>query len=117
MRTIRKQSLSNIFEFKNQLLHWAQQFREVVFLDSNTSYNFNRKYANYDFILAVDALTSIKTDYTNAFLDLHQYQSQTNDWLFGYLSYDLKNDIEDLKSINYDGLQFPDMFFLSLIHI
>ena len=111
MRTIRKQSLSNIFEFKNQLLHWAQQFREVVFLDSNTSYNFNRKYANYDFILAVDALTSIKTDYTNAFLDLHQYQSQTNDWLFGYLSYDLKNDIEDLKSINYDGLQFPDMFF------
>ncbi|WP_298119523.1 anthranilate synthase component I family protein [Flavobacterium sp.] len=111
MRTIRKQSLSNISEFKNQLLHWAQQFREVVFLDSNTNYNSSRKYANYDFILAVDALTSIKTDYTNAFIDLHQYQSQTNDWLFGYLSYDLKNDIEDLKSNNNDGLQFPDLFF------
>lgn len=111
MRTIRKQSLSNISEFKNQLLHWAQQFREVVFLDSNTNYNSNRKYANYDFVLAVDALTSIKTDYTNAFLDLHQYQSQTNDWLFGYLSYDLKNDIEDLKSDNHDGLLFPDLFF------
>jgi para-aminobenzoate synthetase component I len=111
LRTISKQSLSNISEFKNQLLHWAQQFREVVFLDSNSTYNSNRKYANYDFVLAVDALTSIKTDYTNAFLDLHQYQSQTNDWIFGYLSYDLKNDIEDLKSKNFDGLQFPDLFF------
>jgi len=111
VRTIRKQSLSNIFEFKNQLLHWAQQFREVVFLDSNTNYNSDRKYANYDFVLAVDALTSIKTDFTNAFIDLHQYQSQANDWLFGYLSYDLKNDIEDLKSNNYDGLQFPDLYF------
>ncbi len=111
LRTITFQSLSNISEFKNQLLHWAQQFREVVFLDSNSNYNSNRKYANYDFVVAVDALTSIKTDYSNAFLDLHQYQSQTNDWLFGYLSYDLKNDIEDLKSNNFDGLQFPDLFF------
>jgi len=31
--------------------------------------------------------------------------------LFGYLSYDLKNDIEDLRSNNFDGLEFPDLFF------
>jgi para-aminobenzoate synthetase component 1 len=31
--------------------------------------------------------------------------------LFGYLSYDLKNDIEELHSNNYDGLHFPDLFF------
>jgi para-aminobenzoate synthetase component 1 len=61
--------------------------------------------------LAVDAFTSIKTDYFNAFEDLHQYQTHTKDWLFGYLSYDLKNDTEALTSKNFDGLEFPDLFF------
>jgi para-aminobenzoate synthetase component 1 len=61
--------------------------------------------------VAVEAFTSIKTDFEKAFEDLHQYQSQSKDWIFGYLSYDLKNDTEDLKSTNYDGLDFPDLFF------
>ena len=108
LRTIISKSIENPSEFKQQLLLWANQFREVVFLDSNSH---NQKYSSYDCVLAVDALTSIKTDYEKAFEDLHQYQSQARDWIFGYLSYDLKNDIEDLKSDNFDGLHFPDLFF------
>ncbi|MBY0486999.1 MAG: anthranilate synthase component I family protein [Flavobacteriaceae bacterium] len=108
MRTIISKSIENPSEFKQQLLLWANQFREVVFLDSNSH---NQKYSSYDCVLAVDALTSIKTDYEKAFEDLHQYQSQARDWIFGYLSYDLKNDIEDLKSDNFDGLHFSDLFF------
>jgi len=77
-------------------------------LDSN---DYHQKYSSFDFVLAVDAFTSIKTDYYNVFEDLKQYQQQTKDWLFGYLSYDLKNDVEDLKSTNFDGLEFPDLFF------
>lgn len=111
MRTSVYKSISNILEFKNQLLSWSNQFREVVFLDSNSDYNLNQNYSSFDCILAVDAFTSVKTDFTNAFLDLQQYQSQTKDWLFGYLSYDLKNNIENLQSKNFDGLQFPDLFF------
>jgi len=94
--------------FKQKLLIWSNQFREVVFLDSN---NYHQKYSNYDAVLAVDAFTSIKTDYFNAFEDLHQYQTHTKDWLFGYLSYDLKNDTEVLQSKNFDGLEFADLFF------
>lgn len=89
-------------------MHWANQFREVVFLDSNA---YLQKYSSYDAVVAVDAFTSIKTDYENAFQDLQQYQSQTKDWLFGYLSYDVKNDTEELQSNNFDGLAFPDVFF------
>jgi len=89
-------------------LHWANQFREVVLLDSNA---YLQKYSSYDAVVAVDAFTSIKTDYENAFQDLYQYQSQTKDWLFGYLSYDVKNDTEELHSNNFDGLAFPDVFF------
>lgn len=94
--------------FKEQLLSWSQQFREVIFLDSNS---YPQEYSSFDFVLAVDAFTSLKTDYFNAFEDLKQYQQNTKDWLFGYLSYDLKNDTENLKSNNFDGLNFPDLFF------
>jgi para-aminobenzoate synthetase component I len=108
LRTVITKDISQFSDFKNQLLHWANQHREVVFLDSNA---YNQKYSSYDSVLAIDAFTSIKTDYENAFQDLYQYQSQTKDWLFGYLSYDLKNDTEDLQSNNFDGLDFPDLFF------
>lgn len=108
MRTIIVKDLSNPDLFKQQLLSWAQQFREIVFLDSN---NYPQKKSNYEFLLAVDSFTSIKTDFHNAFEDLNQYQQITKDWLFGYLSYDLKNDTEVLQSQNFDGLSFPDLFF------
>lgn len=108
MRTSIHKNLSDAKLFKQHLLWWAQQFREVVFLDSN---EYPQKYSNYDCVLAVDAFTSITTDYKNAFEDLKQYQQTTKDWLFGYLTYDLKNDTEALQSHNFDGLEFPDLFF------
>lgn len=94
--------------FKKQLLKWAQQHREITFLDSN---DYHQHYSSFDAVLATDALTLIKTDNYKAFEDLSAYQKTTRDWIFGYLSYDLKNDTEKLESNNYDGLDFPDLFF------
>jgi para-aminobenzoate synthetase component 1 len=108
LRTSIHKPISNPKLFKQQLLIWSQQFREVVFMDSN---DYPHQHSSFDCALAVDAFTSIKTDYHNAFEDLKQYQQTTKDWLFGYLSYELKNDVEDLKSNNFDGLHFPDLFF------
>ncbi|MFD2938605.1 anthranilate synthase component I family protein [Flavobacterium notoginsengisoli] len=108
MRVSITKPISNPEQFKEQLLNWAQQFREIVFLDSNS---YPQQYSSFDCLLAIDAFTSLKTDYYNAFEDLKQYQQNTKDWLFGYLSYDLKNDIENLHSNNFDGLDFPDLFF------
>lgn len=103
--------IQNVAVFKKQLLHWANQFDTCICLDSNREQNLNQLYASYDLVVAVDAFTSIQTDYEKAFEELHIYQSITKDWLFGYLSYDLKNDIEELASTNFDGLQFPELFF------
>ena len=80
-------------------------------MDSNPEYNQQQRYSSYDCVLAVDALTSLKTDYHNAFEDLMQYQQITKDWLFGYLTYDIKNAVEVLESNNFDGLDFPDLYF------
>lgn len=108
MRTPHIHTISNAEDFKLKLLAWSQQFDDVVWLDSN---NYEQTHSNFDAVLAVDAFTSIQTDYHNAFENLKEYQSITKDWIFGYLTYDLKNDVEDLKSENFDGLQFPDLYF------
>ncbi len=95
MRTLFTKSIENPMLFKQQLLLWSNSFREVTFLDSN---QFHQNYSSYDCMVAVEAFTSIKTDFEKSFEDLHQYQSQANDWIFGYLSYDLKNDIQLIYS-------------------
>jgi len=108
LRSQQSVHIPNPETFKNQLLLWSQKFDEVVWLDSN---NYTQKHASYDAVLAVEAFTSIQTDYYDAFAQLKEYQSSTKDWLFGYLSYDLKNDVEVLSSKNFDGLQFPELCF------
>ena len=108
MRTPKKITFSLTTEFKQQLLNWANQFEEVVWLDSN-SYEFSS--VEYEAILAVEAFTALKTDYINAFEKLQEFQQTTKDWIFGYLTYDLKNDVEALSSKNFDGLNFPDLYF------
>lgn len=108
MRTSIYKFIEDPIAFKQQLVGWGQQFREIAFLDSNS---FSDEYSSFDCILAADAFTSIKTDFHNAFEDLKQYQQTARDWLFGYMAYDLKNDVEHLESKNFDGLGFADLFF------
>lgn len=108
MRTIKKFDLDNPIAFKRKMLSWGEQFEELVWLDSN---DYPQKETNFEAVLAVQAFTLIKTDHHNAFENLKEYQEHTADWIFGYLSYDLKNDVEDLISRNFDGLHFPDLYF------
>ena len=107
-RTIRTFSVENIIDFKNNVLSWAQQLETVLWLDSN---NYNQKYSSFDCALAADDFTSIKTDYNNAFEKLKEYQAITKDYIFGYITYDVKNDVERLSSKNFDGLNFADLYF------
>ncbi len=107
-RTIRTFSVDNIIDFKNNLLSWSQQFETVIWLDSN---NYKQQYSSFNCALAADDFTSIKTDYYNAFDKLKEYQSITKDYIFGYITYDVKNDVENLTSSNFDGLNFADLFF------
>ncbi|WP_298286903.1 anthranilate synthase component I family protein [uncultured Lutibacter sp.] len=107
-RTSYQIQIENSTEFKTQLLLWSQQFKAAVWLDSN---NYQQKHSNFDAALAVGAFSKIETNYKNAFKKLKEYQTKINDYIFGYLSYDLKNDVENLTSSNFDGLNFPELFF------
>ncbi|MFY0252412.1 anthranilate synthase component I family protein [Chitinophaga sp. 30R24] len=76
----------------------------------------NNKYAapghQYEAVLAADALYTLELNAGNAFPALQQFHQQHQDWLFGHLSYDLKNETyPGLQSAHYDGIGFPDMCF------
>lgn len=107
MRTVKTFILENVLEFKQRLLQWSQSYEEIIWLDSNT---YNNQ-IEYEAILAVEAFTALKTDAKQAFDKLEEYQITTQDYLFGYLSYDLKEATENLTSKNFDGLHFPDLYF------
>ncbi|WP_299049928.1 anthranilate synthase component I family protein [uncultured Polaribacter sp.] len=107
-RTTRTFSVATIDDFKHNLLCWSQEFENIIWLDSN---QYKQQYSNFDCALAADDFTSIKTDYQNAFEKLKEYQEVTKDYIFGYITYDVKNDVEQLSSSNFDGLNFPDLYF------
>jgi len=93
-------------------LKWSQSFDEMVFLESNKNLQtIKQKYGEFDAILAVGAEKSLVSDSRNSFEQLKEFQSRQKDFLFGYLSYDLKNDIEELSSSNKDYLNFPELYF------
>jgi len=100
--------LETPIEFGEKLLVWANLHQNVIWLDSN---NYPQKYTIFDKALALGVASELSCDYNDAFDQLDHYQQQTNDYLFGYLGYDLKNDVEALESNNHDGLEFPDLYF------
>ena len=107
-RTLKKIHLELPSVFKNKLLSWAQQYEQIVYFDSN---NYPQKYSSFDAVLAIDGHSEIECNYSDAFEKLKVYKNNTKDYIFGYLSYDLKNDTEDLTSDNFDGLHFPNLYF------
>lgn len=108
MRTTTTFHITDVPSLKQKLLEWAQQFETVVWLDSN---EYQGEYRSFEAILAVDAHSALTTNQPSAFDELKEYQTSVNDWIFGYLTYDLKNCIEDLNSTNSDSLDFPGLFF------
>ena len=70
-------------------------------LDSN---DYAHQETDYDFILATDAHTVVQSQSHHAFTALQTHLHSHSDWLFGYLSYDLKNGLENLQSQNLDYL-------------
>ncbi len=108
MRERKHFELRDAAGFKQSLLQWASQFEEVIFLDSN---DLKDSYTSYDAIVAVDAQSFLKAKEGEAFEALSRYKKEVQDWLFGYLGYDLKNELERLDSKNADGLHFEDLYF------
>lgn len=99
--------------FKEKLLIWAQGFSHVAYYDSNKDKTSPGKfsYHNYDCIVAVDKISELYFYEKDNFKKLKNYYDKTKDWIFGFLTYDLKNDSQNLTSINPDKVNMPLLNF------
>ena len=100
--------VTNFYTFKLQMLNWSTRFNICCFLDNH---NYQISPHSYECILAAGALQFIEAKSGDAFNQLKVFSDAQPDWLFGHFSYDLKNEIEQLRSERPDHIQFPDLFF------
>jgi para-aminobenzoate synthetase component 1 len=75
------------------------------------NHEYNLSQHSYECIVAAGSIKTINAKAGHAFEQFQQFIDQENDWIFGHLSYDLKNEIEKLGSAGLDTIEFPDLFF------
>lgn len=82
----------------------SENYKQVVFLNSNKDTSIS--------YLALGSKAEFKPEKNRVFDGLKNFVNQHQDWVFGYLSYDLKNEVEpSLSSKNKDHLNFPEVHF------
>ena len=98
-------TLSNKHKTKQQILNWCNQFNICCFFDNN---NYNNQYNSFDCLVGVSK--SSKVIESNTIAELQQILIQKNNWYFGHISYDFKNQLYPLASNHQDSINFPDFF-------
>ncbi|NOZ47778.1 MAG: anthranilate synthase component I family protein [Chlorobi bacterium] len=113
MRKTKQFKLTDINKFKICFLHWSKKYETSIILDSNHYSKINQSnfaFHSYEFLAGIET-NKIITPNNQSFSSLKEILNKNNDWWFGYLAYDLKNELEELSSDNYNGLAFPPLYF------
>jgi para-aminobenzoate synthetase component I len=89
------------------MLNFGKKFGIFCFLD-NHGYEFDK---SYECIAAAGVTQSITVTNAPALHKLDEFYNNNRGWIFGHISYDVKNEIENCESSNPDGISFPDIHF------
>ena len=93
------------------MIFYTHKYKYSCLLDSNFSQGkFPERYFQYDAIFAFDSTKMLKSS-NDSFDKLKCFHKEENDWLFGCFSYDLKNEIYDLRSENTDNFYIENIVF------
>ncbi len=93
-------------DLKYVLLDYFKKEVNLLLLDGNTS-----KGDAFEWVIAAGSMDEISVGEHGAFEALQAFHEKHKDWVFGSLSYDLKNGLERLNSENSDGIQAPALHF------
>jgi para-aminobenzoate synthetase component 1 len=86
-------------------------FDRICIFDSNQQAN-NNKHLNTSKLIAIGCINElIVKKEGNALEQLQEFININSNWIFGYLSYDIKNELENLISENDDTLSFAVLHF------
>lgn len=87
------------------MLSWTNQFNIFCFLD-NQQYSIQPQ--QYECLIAAGAADSVSSKNIK---DIDCFLEKNKHWIFGHLSYDLKNSIHHFYSTKKNKTGFPDFFF------
>lgn len=87
------------------MLSWTNQFNIFCFLD-NQQYSIQPQ--QYECLIAAGAADSVSSKNIK---DIDCFLEKNKHWIFGHLSYDLKNSIHHFHSTKNNKSGFPDFFF------
>jgi para-aminobenzoate synthetase component I len=105
-------SSNEIPDLRNRLIEFARHYPFSVVLDSNSpDLSDNKKtFRRYDLIAGFsENLSRGRT--IDSFGDLSKINRDNDDWYLGFITYDVKNYIEDLHSSNSDRMNWPAILF------
>jgi para-aminobenzoate synthetase component 1 len=94
-------------ELTQNLLGWSSKFTHFALYLGN---NYPDPYHQYDLLFAAGAKRIIKPQ-QNKLDTLYEGWMAEKSWLFGYIGYDVKNEVERLTSTNQDTVVAPDLYF------
>lgn len=101
--------VSDFNKTKIQMLNWVNRFNIFCLLD-NCRYDSGEP--GFECLLAAGSKFNIELNAGNAYAELGEFATKyKNEWLFGHLAYDLKNETEKLISVHPDGIGFSDLHF------
>ena len=107
-RSFQTFSITDLSETKSQMLSWCNRFNICAFLDNH---HYQLPGHSYECLAGCGAVTSVTANAGSALNQLQLFLEKQNDWCFGHLGYDLKNETEQLASAQEDKIGFPDLFF------
>ena len=96
-------------DFRIQMLNWLNRFNIFCFLD-------NREYAfdppAFECLAGAGVKHSLEAPAGRALDELDDFTAtHSTEWIFGHLSYDLKNETAQMQSEHKDLTGFPELFF------
>ena len=97
-------SLKNKDLFVKKIVNFSSDQSHFTLLNSNDNFD------DYELIIAYGAESFLQSS-KNSLKKIDKYIDKVNDWIFGYLSYDLKNEIENLTDLNKDVFNLPNLYF------
>jgi para-aminobenzoate synthetase component 1 len=93
---------------KQKVLNWVQRFNTFCFLDNH---QYHIEPHTQECMAGAGIRRKLIADTGVALEQLQRFLDEKRTWLFGHLSYDLKNELDDLSSRHPDLIQFPMLFF------
>ncbi|MCB0396354.1 MAG: anthranilate synthase component I family protein [Flavobacteriales bacterium] len=110
MRSYHHFRINHPHDFLPRLLAWCTQRNENIALLNSNGYQPQ----TFDALAAIGSTTSFSCSYAEkegALEKLDAFQQQHRDWMFGFLSYDVKDSIEDGSNIHQPHPPVPLIHF------